>query len=439
MISGNNHIKNGLQAQPSRLKTESKKIIAQPKSEPSGPVDSVVTLKTPRPGSAMAQMVEDLQNNGALPKPKPEEAPATLLKTARQGSDMAQMVADINRSELGSSPSVSLGANGTLAILEDPFQFSANSQDGHDSHNSNQGDALLQGHLGTEMVEQVAHKASHGAHHVADAVGHKSTQLTTHVADTAAQKTQTVTQHVTDVASQKTGHLTEALSHKAGQVTNHVATAGHHGAVEHLDAASETLAHATEGAGKLSTGLQVALGASSLLSFGLAIPLAKNAIKEIKHGWNQLKSGAKEKGLRKAVKDGDGVLPLAEGVGGGAVAARSLAASSVMADMTSVGQAIPGLSGVASVASKVLMPLGLIHAGVDIAVGAHEFSKGKKTEGLLKMGFGLAVGGAAVTGALPFTVAAVTLLGGKIAHGVVKSKNAKKAALTADHPKPPTS
>ena len=444
MISNNQRILTGFKTQPTKLKGEVKKPVVQPNVEHSTPVDKVVALKTPRPGSSMAQMVEDLQNNGIVPKPKTEEATPKPLKKAREGSDMAQMVEDLNRHKTQSNQTVAVGANGTLAILEDPYIAGHTDDHGHE-HGPNNGDALLQGHLGTEVVEQVAHKASHGAHHVADAVGHKTT-LTSHLADTAAQKTTTVTGHLSDLASQKSGHLTDAVTskvshvaqgvgHKANQLadtltgsTADIAEAGHHGAVKHMDSVSETAGHASE----LSNGLQVALGASSLLSFGLAIPLAKNAIKELKHGWKQLKAGIKKKGLRKAVKEGDGVLPLAEGVGGSAVAVRSVAASTVMANMTSVGQAVPGLSSVASVASKVLMPLGIIHAGVDIAVGAHEFKNGKKTEGLMKMGFGFAVGGAAITHALPFTIAAITLLGGKIVHGVVKNKRAKKAAALAE-------
>jgi hypothetical protein len=182
-----------------------------------------------------------------------------------------------------------------------------------------------------------------------------------------------------------------------------------------MDVAEKTSEHSAEVAHHLSTGLQVGLSVAAGASGLLAVPLTVNGVKE-------LRAGLKE-------KDGE---KIAEGAGGIVVGARSLAAGVTMSGMLTSSELI---GGIAHGAATVLTPLGLVHAAIDTGIGVNDLRKGKKVEGILKIGMGVAVAATALGAGLPGTVAALSFLGAKIVYkAVTKKKHKKEAAETAERP-----
>lgn len=371
--------------------------VAAPQNEVSAPQESFV------PTLANSLTV-------APPPAKSEEtqAPTKPLATPRPGSDMALMLEDMEAAKLAGGE-IKANANGTLAIFEEPLVPSFQSYEksspetAHHSHGHGKShDALLGGHLGTEMVEQVGHKAhyagAHGASEIKSQAGHAVSGAKSHAG------------HAVSEAKSQAGHaLGEAKSEGLSELS------------------SEAAKHGAEVAHHLSTGLQVALGASAAASVGLGGVMLYTGGKELAHGIKE--------------KDGE---KIAEGVGGLAVGTRSLAAATVMTSMVSGSSAV---AQAASVASAALTPLGLVHGAIDIGLGVKDLVKGDKVDGAIKMGFGSAViAGALATGsalALPLTGVALGILGVKVGRGIYKANQAKKqAAAQSAEPiptPPPTS
>ncbi len=412
----------------SKTQTQTPVIKSEVKTD-STPGESVTlstSLKTPRAGSDMAQMVEDLQNNGVLPQSEtslPKEEPKPKLR--EPSSEYMQMMVDSVRGDqsLGSqSVHVSVNNNGAIALLDDSQFFSSTlsnsvkmaeeqgefaSSPGGQAHEKGHGhghghgfkeDALLGGHMGTEVIEKIGHNAHHAVTHTAsEATNHAVSEGLGHgAAKIAATK---VAAHGSEVATNATH-----LAHHGAETLSETANATSTGA---LHVTGETAHH-------LSTGLEIALGVGTVGAGILAVPLTVNGV-------NELSAGIKE-------KDTDKIL---EGVGGIAVGTRSAATAVVMSGMLTTSEVV---GQIANVASSTLTPLGLVHAGVDTVLGVRDIRKGKKTEGWLKVGTGVAIGGAAVIGGLPLTITALVMLGVKVGHKIYTSAQEKAAAkLEAQH------
>ncbi len=349
-------------------------------------------LKTPRPGSDMDQIVQDLQSNGVIPQPQTEAVPSETArpKTLREPSSdyMSQMVDDVQKDlALTSKPvDVQVNNNGTIALLDDHVAgLDSHHAGGHGHGHGFKEDALLGGHIGTEILEKIGHNAHHAAGHATEAVGHGAAKAVGHGA------TETAGHGATKVASEAVGHGT--------------AKAAAHGAEAH-EVAGHALAVGKSTAHHLSAGLEVALGVGAVGAGILAVPITINGIKE-------LKAGIKE-------KDTDKIL---EGVGNLAVGARSAGTAAVMTGMLTTSEVVTQVAGVAA---QTLTPLGIVHAGVDTVLGVRDLTKGKVTEGLLKIGTGVAIGAAAIVGGLPLTVAALGMLGVKTGHKIYQHVQAKK-------------
>lgn len=345
-------------------------------------------LKTPRPGSDMAQMLEDLQSNGILPQTPAESTVVETVKpkTLREPTSdyMAQMVEDVQRDFGARSKQldVQIGGNGTIALLDDTAVPSQEGEHGH-GHGFKE-DALLGGHIGTEIIEKIGHNAHHATEHavhqasnaIGEAAGHGAAKVAGHGA-------------------------AKVVSHGAAKIGASKAAAAH-------EAASHTLTVGKEAAHHLSTGLEVALGVGAVGAGVLAVPITINGVKE-------LKAGIKE-------KDTDKIL---EGVGNLAVGTRSAGTAAVMAGMLTTSEVVTQVAGVAA---STLTPLGIVHAGVDTVLGVRDIKKGKVTEGILKIGTGAAIGAAAIVGGLPLTIAALGMLGVKTGHKIYTHIQEKKQA-----------
>jgi hypothetical protein len=381
-------------------------------------------------------------------KPKPKELPKP-----RPGSDMALMLEDMESAKLAGGELKS-GSNGTLFVTDDglismgnPESVQSKEQEkpqtlqqmlaGMNSEQVSEGevkdhehghgpkhgeDAALGGHLGTEVVEKVGHNAHHAVEHaaghgVAAAKGHAAAEVVTqakghgasHVAEAVTQAKGHGAHHAAEVVTQVKGH---GAHHAAEVLGDAVSQSGSHGLAETHEATAEAAKHGGEAAHHLSTGLTTALGASAAISGGI--------------GGYMLYAGGKE--LAHGVKEKDGEK-IAEGVGGLAVGARSVAASTVMASMAS-GSGV--LADVASVASKTLTPLGVVHGAIDVGLGVKDLVKGDKIDGLIKVGFGTSVIAGALVGGIPLTIAAIGMLGVKVGRGIYKGRQAKKAAAQAE-------
>lgn len=336
---------------------------ATPQRDPAAPpptesLSLSTPLKSPRAGSDMDQMVQDLQSNGLLPQ-EPVTTPIPGPALRPPSSDyVAQMVEDVRKdlALTAGGVEVHVAGNGTIAVTvpHEPQVSSSVESAGHAHGPSFKDDALLAGHIGTEIVEKVGHSAHHPATHAVE--------------------------HASEVA---------------------------HGAVQ------ESLSLGTQAAHHLSTGLEVALGAGIVGAGVLAVPLALNGVKE-------LRAGIKE-------KDVDKVL---EGVGGLAVGTRSAGTAAVMAGMLGTSEVVTQVAGVAA---QTLTPLGIVHAGVDTVLGVRDIRKGKVTQGLLKLGTGVAIGAAAIVGGLPLTVAALGMVGVKTGHKIYQLAQEKKQSGEARH------
>lgn len=379
-------------------------------------------LKTPRPGSDMEQMVEDLRNNGVMPQPQLDEvAPKVEEKTLREPtSEYMQMMVDSikNDGSLGAgSMHVQVNDNGTIALLDDSAFFSmpglSSEQSAeefrhqhhlpgkdHESHGTHgdhghgfKGDAHMAGHLGTEVVE----KLGHAAHHATDAAAHGTGEAVSHA------------------VSEKAAAVGHALSEKASAVGHHMTEVANHAtetAAEATDMSAAGLNMSKEAAHHMSTAMEAALQVGTVGAGILAIPLTINGVKE-------LKAGIKENDIEKKL----------EGAGGIAVGLRSGATATVMGGMLAGAETLTTVAGVASAG------LGVVHAGVDTVLGIRDLKHGKTTEGLIKIGTGVAVAAAAVVGGLPLTIATIGMLGVKVGHKIYKNSQAKKAKEAAEQAK----
>lgn len=288
--------------------------------------------KSPRPGSDMDQMVQDLERTGALPK----QVEASPQRPApRKGSDMAQMLTDIDAANTSfKHANAQVGANGTLVLLEESSPAVALTKSNNKNTAPSQGktdDALSGTGVAIEGVEQVGNNLSS-------------------VAEVAGE--------VMDQGSQVVSQSAKAL-----------------------------------GATTMDTALQVA----SLASGALVVPL-------IYRGTKELKNGIKEGDLDKKLEGGNSI----------AIGARSGATA-----VTLAGESSKLASGLGEVASFAAPALGIATAAVDGVLGVREIRKGKKLDGLLRIGFALSVG-AAAAGAGPVATAAtagflVARVGRKIA------------------------
>lgn len=474
---------------PTTAVTPSESVVLT-KVEIPGTEPKVKNIRKPREGSEMAQMVDSLKENGHLTH-TPVDTVAEK-KTPRAGSSMAQMLEDIESPNLGATFKPAVGPNGTIVTLDESGLVGLNSGavnplltgmerreldakknaektqgQGHGHEHSHVAhDSMLKAHLGTEIVEQVGHHAHHAAGHGAHTIKHVAHEASKQIAEHGGAVKHAVVQGTELGHSGDIGEIAEQVADLKHAATGHAA-AGHaeavaqNGSAAHTDAAS----HGAEAGHHLSSGLSTALEVGSVVSFGLAAPLAIMGVKEgITGGKHALKAHSEVKQARlqgddaalKAAKEkrGDGVAELVEGVGTTAVGVRSAAAGAVMWEMAHTGSA---LGEVAGVASKALPVLGLVHAGVDVGLGIRDMAKGKKElkaakvekneeaqksaknkiiDGGLKVAFGVAVGAAAVGGGVPATVAALGILAFKTGRKMVQKHKAKKAAKLAQQQAP---
>lgn len=378
---------------------------------------SSAPLKTPRAGSDMEQMLEDLRSNGVMPQldESPQAQGKAQEKTLREPTSdyMSMMVESVKNDGLASNGAVhvQVNDNGTIALLDDSAFFAVPGMDaeqameefkhqhhldgdhkaGHDDHgtaghshgHSFKGDAHMAGHLGTEVVE----KLGHAAHHATEATGHAVTHGTT----------------------EAMGH---AVSEKAAAVGHHVSELAAHGsetAAEATDMSAAGLNVGKDVAHHMSTAMEIGLQVGTVGAGILAVPLTINGIKE-------LKAGIKENDTEKKL----------EGVGGIAVGLRSASTATVMGGM------LAGAGTLTTVASVASAGLGVVHAGIDTVLGIRDLKHGKKTEGLIKIGTGVAVAAAAVVGGLPLTIATIGMLGVKVGHKIYKHNQEKKAKAAAE-------
>jgi hypothetical protein len=389
--------------------TQTPSVIADDKSnQQTESVTLSTPLKTPRPGSDMAQMMEDLQNNGVLPQAE-TVSPQVQKKPLREpNSDYMSMMVDSvqNDKTLGSgSVQVAVNSNGSIALLDDsqfipglvqpttpppqeqksvPVDHGHQQAHGHNQHSLKE-DGLLGGHMATEIVEKIGHgaheAASHGAGHVTtEAVGHGAAKIAAHGSNAA--------HHAVEVAQ----HGVETVSETANATT----------------AGMNTLA---ENAHHLSAGLEIALGVGTLGAGILAVPLTINGVKELKHGIKE--------------KDTEKIL---EGIGGIAVGTRSASTAVVLGGMMTTSEVVGQIAGMAA---QTLTPLGVLHGTVDAVTGGMDVYHGKTTKGLIKIGTGVAIGAAAVIGGLPLTLVALGMLGVKVGHKIYTSIEEKKVAELA--------
>lgn len=367
-----------------------------------------VSRKAPRAGSDMAQMLEDMEANGVLPKAETSVAQVeeTKPELREPRSEYMQMMVDSVRAEqaLGSNlVQVAVNNNGSIALLDDS-QFSnvshgdvapqeiqpgkqkphGSEEHGHEAGHGHgyEGDALMAGHLGTEVVEKVAHAAHHGA-------GHATSEVASHAGEAIGHAT-------SEKAAGLGSHLSEVASHAA------------EASAETTGATAAGLHVGKEAAHHLSTAMEAALQVGTVGAGLLAIPLTINGVKE-------LNAGMKENDTEKKL----------EGVGGIAVGLRSGATATVMGGMLAGAETLTTVAGVASAG------LGVVHAGVDTVLGIRDLKHGKKTEGLIKIGTGVAVAAAAIAGGLPLTLTTVAMLGVKVGHKIYQARQEKKAAAQA--------
>lgn len=343
----------------------------------------------------------------ALEKTQDSQAEAEPLKTPRDGTDMARMLEDIEQADEADGEMLT-GFGGTLAVLSSPLSqiHSDLARDGqrheHGHVSEHKKNAHLGGHLATEVVEKIGHGAHHGAGEisghaagkVASGVGPGLGEVKGEIAGAVAE----AKGHAVGVKMELTGSL---LDVKSNAVENASGAAGHAGEVAH----------------HISTGLATALAGAAAVSGGIGGIM-------LYHGGKELAHGVKEKSAEL----------VAEGVGGLAVGARSVAAAAVMANMTGVGSST--LGAVAGVAAQTLTPLGVLHGAIDVGLGVKDIVKGEdRVGGMLKVGFGGAVIAGALVGGIPLTLTALGVLGAKVTHSVIKANKARKQVV-AKQPAP---
>lgn len=402
-------------------------------------------LRTPRPGSDMDLMVQDLQDNGVIPGPQAEAAaPQAPVKLREPNSDyMADLVESVKVDQGWGHHSmhVAVNSNGSIAVLDDHTYLPEELDNSPKAHDDGHGhaahghgfkeDGLLGGHMGTEIIEKLGHNAHHAASHAVghatDGASHAVTEAAGH--GTAKAATEAVGHGTAKAAAESTAKVGAKVAAESGakaaaeggakvaaqgasKAAAHGAELAHAGVETSAEAADVTTAQLAtvgkEAAHHLSTAMEVALGVGTVGAGLLAVPLTLNGVKELKHG-------IKEKSTEKIL----------EGVGGIAVGTRSAATAAVMGGMLTTSEVVGQVAGVAA---STLTPLGLVHAGVDAVLGVRDLTKGKTTEGLLKIGTGAAIGAAAVIGGLPLTLAAIGMLGVKVGHKIYSKVQQNKAA-----------
>ena len=294
--------------------------------------------KTPRPGSDMDQMVQDLERTGAIPK-KPEMV--SERPKPREGSDMAQMLSDIDSANTGfKHTQVQVGANGTLALLEDSIP----------------------------------------------ALNLPSTKQSKGRADDALSGTGVAIEGV-----EQAGNNLGAVAEVAGDV---------------MDQGSQVVSQSAKALG--ATAMDTAMQTASFASGALVVPL-------VWRGAKKLKEGIKEGDLDKKLEGGNNI----------AIGARSGATAVTLGN--AVGEGSKFLSSLSEVASIAAPVLGVGTAAVDGVLGVREIRKGKTIDGLLRIGFGVSVGAAAVGAGPIATVATAGFLVARVGRKIGEIRAQKKA------------
>jgi hypothetical protein len=297
--------------------------------------------KSPKPGSDMDIMVRDLERTGAISKQPEPESPRPK---PREGSEMSEMLANIDAANTNfHHAEVKVGANGTLALLENPAPktVAGEAEEKTLSTADRADSAVSGGGVAIEGVEQVGNNASDIAEVLSDAVEQGS-----------------------QVASQSVKSLG-------------------------------------------STAMDFALKGASVASGALVVPL-------VWLGAKKLKEGVKEGDLDKKLEGGNTL----------AIAARSGATAATLASGAS--QTLSTLGQVASVAAPVL---GVGTAAVDGILGIREIKKGKKTDGLLRIGFALSVGAAAVGAGPVATIATAGFLAARVTRKIHEVRQNRKKQI----------
>ena len=246
---------------------------------------------------------------------------------------------------------------------------------------------------GSDMAEMLANidNAKGQYSHASVQVGPNGTVALIEEPSLSLQSTGQVTPNKTG----KTSRADDALS-GGGVAVEGVEQAGS-GAADIAEVVGEAVEQGTQMASQSvkalsSTAMDVAMQGASIASGALVVPL-------LYRGAKKLKEGIKEGDLDKKLEGGNSM----------AIGARSGA--------TAVTLAGGGSSVVGQLASAAAPILGVGTAVVDGVLGVREIAKGKKTSGLLRIGFAASVGAAAL-GAGPIATLAT---GGFLAARVVRS------------------
>lgn len=407
-----------------RLTPQKKKALLKKEEVVSDQVSLGSGLKQARPGSDMAQMVQDLKDNGVLAEAKQEKPP---LRTPRPGSDMAQMLEDIQNPT--GQQRIITGDNGvTLTVLEDvssvpdppekPLQPKATSK----SEKPEEGQAV-----GAVQTAQDMNDLADGLLQSASPAQEITGSVSEAIATTGADTTE---------ASAPT--LEALLQTQGGEATQSTA-----------EMASEGLSTA---APELNQGLQVGMLAAAGASLVLAPFLLVGGVKKFITGRKQRKVAAlttklagrakertqspevrelAESALKRAeITKSEGTDNLLKGTGTTLMGARSLLAAATTSGLVTGTQLVgPAISG------ALLAGSGVVAGGIDVVLGVRDIARGKTLKGSLGIGFGVAVGAVALGAGVPALIATGALLLGKIGVGLKERKEAKKAAEAAQQAK----
>lgn len=202
-------------------------------------------------------------------------------------------------------------------------------------------------------------------------------------------------------------HATHMLGAAKGGLVN-LKTEAHQATSDAVDAGLHPARQLGENASHvgLSAGMAVVSGALGLASGGLGLYMLRMGARDISQG---LAHG--------------NPLHAIEGANSMVVGVRSLAAGVSLA--AQLFPHVPGLAGAGHLAHQMVAPLGILHGGVDTALGLHETVTGLRHDnkhqvysGLLGAGTGVALAVAAAGGGLPALLTAGALLAGKVTHSV---------------------
>ena len=406
---------------------------AQPKNEttPQDHVELGATppLRTPRPGSEMAEMLETLEQAKERHRAVGNDLEKAVLSDIKATGGVVFMR---DEEPVREQPQHSATIDGFLT------QFLPASA--HAKHAPN--NAMMGGHLGIEGGEQVLHHMSHAGDHAVGAVGGHAAEVASHAAGVkghtleVASHAATVKGHAAEVTSHAAtvkGHAAEVASHAtevkghAAEVASNAASAKGYAAETAQEIANSQIdvasSHTAEAAQHASTAMEVASGVLGAASGGLGAVMIYFGLKDVK-------KGIKEKDVEHGL----------EGVGNVAVGARSVAAGTILA---SHAVHAPVLAEIAGVAKSTLGPLGVIHGGIDaglgvkdIVVGVRDGDRDQVIKGGLNVGMGSALIATAALGAGPIGLAvAGGFLVGKVAHSVIAHRRQAReaAAGTEEH------